>query len=144
MGAYAVVDTQSAPIVRVQVVGEPDDESYQEYLDDLGAAFRALPHFAMLLDAGNLGGLPSKYRDQQTHWLKNAEAELKGRWIASAFVLKSPIIRAVLHTMFWIHPPYFAHKVARNQEEAFEWIQARLTEAGVKSPSPRVVNEHRP
>ncbi len=136
MGSYAVIDTDLAPIVRVQVVGEPSDENYQEYLDDLGAAFRALPRFAMLFNTGSLGNLPSRYRDQQTDWLAQTQAEFRGRWIASAFIIKSPNIRGVLHTMFWIRPPHYLHKVTSDQREGHAWLEDKLRDAGVELQAP--------
>lgn len=141
LGNYAVIDSSQTPLIFVSVVGEPDDESFQEYLDDIGAAFRACDLFALVFDSGNLGNLPAKYRDRLSAWMKETESEFRGRWLFSAFVIKNRVIRGVLMTLFWVNPPYYETKVSGTREVAERWIVNRLAEAGVELPGKSRVSD---
>lgn len=141
LGNYAVIDPSQAPLILVSVVGEPDDESFQEYLDDIAAAFRACDRFALVFDSGELGNLPAKYRDQLSAWMKETESEFRGRWLSSAFVIKNRVIRGVLMTLFWVNPPYYETKVVSTREEGEVWCLKRLRTVGVELPKESRVSD---
>jgi hypothetical protein len=131
---YAIVDGSRAPIVHVRVVSTPTDAGYQRYLDELGEAFRALDRFAMVFDVGELTDFPAKYREVQSKWIADTEEEFKGRFIASAFVIKKRVLRGVLMALFWINEPYYEHTVVGGEEEAWQWVRDALLRAEVPLP----------
>gem|GEM_PF-865768 len=131
LGDYTIVDDSRAPIVHVQVIDEPTDESYEQYLTDVTAAFRGLDRFGMVFNSGELGQLPARYRARLSEWLSETEGEFKGRWLCAAFVIKSRMIRGVLSAIFWLNRPYYDVKVFGTEEEAWEWTRHQLEEAGV-------------
>ena len=133
MDPYAIIDTSESPIVHVRVVAAPNDTNYPAYLDGLAEAFRGLDRFAMIFDTGDLSQFPAKYREMQVKWLKEHEAEFKGRWISSAFVIKSRLIRGVLMTMYWVKPPFFDNKVVAKADMAWTWTRDRLAADGIST-----------
>lgn len=128
MGPYAEIDESAAPLIRISVVGEPDAENYPAYLNEMGEAFRRHAFFGMVFNTGALGNLPARYRELQSAWLKETEAEFSERWICAAFVIQSRVIRGVLMTLFWVNRPYYQHFVTASAEEAEEWVKRRLAE----------------
>lgn len=126
MEQYAIVDSRKAPVVHVRVVSEPTDKNYQEYLDNLGSAFRKLRRFAMIFNTGELNRFPAKYREMQNAWLRTTEEEFRGRWICSAFVIKSRVIRGVLMTLYWLNEPYYDYKVCATEDEAWAWTHEKM------------------
>lgn len=131
MGTYAIVDSSQAPIVHVRVVGEPSDEGFTQYLDDVDAAFRGLDRFGMVFNTGSLAQLPAKYRNQLSEWLTATQPEFNNRFLCSAFVIERRMIRGVLMTVFWLSEPYYTTKVVAHEADAWSWTRARLAEAGV-------------
>ncbi len=135
MSRYAVVDASNAPIVYVRVVAEPDDEGFSRYISDVGGAFRELDKFALIFNTGDLNRFPAKYREILNQWLVDTEAEFKGRWVSSAFVIKNRLIRGVLSAIYWMNRPYYEHCVVSSDEVAWEWTCSRLSAAGVALPN---------
>ncbi|MEN9579900.1 MAG: hypothetical protein RJA70_2909, partial [Pseudomonadota bacterium] len=106
---YAIVEVNRAPVVHVRVVGEPNDKNYPDYLEALAREFRCLDKFAMLFNTGSLTQFPAKYREMQDRWLADTQSEFEGRWVCSAFVIPSRVIRGVLMTLFWLRKPYYGY-----------------------------------
>jgi len=130
LAAYAKIDESEAPLIRISVVGPPDDENYPQYLAGMENAFRRQDQFGLVFDSGALGNLPARYRELQSAWLARTEGEFSGRWVCAAFVIQNRMIRGVLMTLFWINRPYYQHLVTSNVADAEEWARARLLERG--------------
>lgn len=134
---YAVVNTERSPVVHVQVVNEPDDENYRAYLTAITDEFRAREKVALIFNTGELTAFPARYREMQSRWLAETQAEFEGRWLCAAFVVPSRVIRGVLMTLFWVNRPYYAHAVVADDEAAWAWVTAEMAKAGVEVPPAR-------
>mgnify|MGYP000512727133 CR=1 FL=1 len=134
MGTYAEVEVVVPHVVWVTVVGEPTDESYQAYIDDVAAAFRSQEKFVMLFDTGGLANLPARHREMLTQWLADTEDEFKGRWLGAAFVIRQRMLRGVLSAMYWLNPPYYPHKVVGSADVGWSWLRDILVDAHLTPP----------
>ena len=134
VGDYADVEVVTPHVVWVRVVGEPTDESYRAYIDDVAAAFRSQECFVMLFDTGGLANLPARHREMLTTWLAETEDEFKGRWLGAAFVIRQRMLRGVLSAMHWLSPPYYPHKVVATADDGWAWLQQLLVDAELSPP----------
>jgi hypothetical protein len=131
---FAIIDAACSPAFHVRVVSLPTDDNYSAYLEAISAEFRRVDKFALILNTGDQAAFPSKFRDIQARWLAETRAEFEGRWICSAFVIPSRVVRGVLMALFWMDNPYYAHTVVADDEKAWLWTRAQMAAAGIDLP----------
>lgn len=125
---YAIVDASSAPVLHVRVVGPLTDPGFERYMRELEDAMTATERFGIVLEQGPLTAFPARYGRRSAVWLKEAVARFGERWVATAFVVTSPALRAAVRGLFWTLGQAHPVTVTATPEEAFAWVRARLGE----------------
>lgn len=102
---------------------------------DLGDIDAHFDEMLLLARRGRIGvvvdmtasGTPSAaYRKYAARRLAGLYAEVGDRVAAVAHVIASPLVRAMLSSVYWFSPPPFSATTMATVEEARAWVQARL------------------
>jgi hypothetical protein len=80
-------------------------------------AFYDIPSFA---------GFTARQRKEMAEMLKSREATLRATTVAMALATPSPIVRGVLHAVYWLAPPPFDYAVVSRCDAAFAFLAEKM------------------
>ncbi len=129
-------DVQSWPLVVTTIVGDLDEASLREYLDNFLAKVigRGEP-FASIVDARRMDSAPSaKVRRIIADWeiINGAAGERVN--VGIAIVTTSMLVRGAMTAIQWVSPPRVPTTYEATLDAALIWARARLHERGVQLP----------
>jgi hypothetical protein len=119
-------DYRKLPLLRVNYVGTVNDQSFQDYINDLAAVAKIGRPYLLLADATDAGVPSAKQRMMQTQAIKEYRSLFASVCKGAAFVIDSMMVRGALTAMLWVQPLPYDHIVVATVREAEEWLQKQL------------------
>ncbi|NET36517.1 MAG: STAS/SEC14 domain-containing protein [Cyanothece sp. SIO1E1] len=125
---YAVIDTQQTPLITIRFTGHAaNDESFQQYLDDLEGLYEAQQPIFLIFNAEKAVLPKLKHQQQQAQWLKEKEDLMRAYCCGTAYVIQSAVIRWVLKAIFALQAQPVPYAIVDTQEAAEAWAEEQLT-----------------
>lgn len=126
-GAALTIVEDDWPILRVRWPSTPIDDEELDRLRDLTA--RALARrepYAMISDARLAPAPNALQRKRMSEDAQAVEALLSRHMVASAVVVSSPVMRAIVTAVNWLAPPPYPVRIFSDITVAEEWVRERL------------------
>jgi hypothetical protein len=135
MSGPARFDDSAWPVLVVHMPAVMNMIAIKSVIDGFEDVLRRDQRFALVIDGSGIEKVPGTLeRKVLTDWLTDeARVEKERRLtVASAVVVTSGPLRALLAALNWIRRPAAPQIAVATQDEAIEWCCARLTEAGIR------------
>ncbi|MCI0574529.1 MAG: hypothetical protein L0Y66_27660 [Myxococcaceae bacterium] len=125
MGATRIL-TEHWPVVLHVSEGNPTDAEVDTYIQEATAILlRGEPH-AVVMDASALTEASPYSRARKKAWLAEHESLLRKHCVATAVVLKSPVLRFISSMVMLVVPFPTPYRVFDSAEDAITWARSHL------------------
>ncbi len=128
------VDKTRWPLLVIKYHGDATDAEYAAMLVERTTLLRRREKYAVLLDASTCGDMPASQRKLEADWSRENHDQLAQFLIGIVFVFKSPLLRAALTAIFWLHPFSWPYVILPTLQEADAWASERLRAIGKPVP----------
>jgi hypothetical protein len=121
------------PLVLVQLPRDMNANAMDSIVAGFERVYQRRSRFILVVDCASIAKFPgAAERKTLTDWMRRRERLEQEReyTIATAIVLSSGPMRALLAAVQWISPPATPQVLKASQIEAVEWCCERLLEAG--------------
>jgi hypothetical protein len=121
------------PLVLVHLPRNTNANAIESVIAGFERVYQRRSRFSLVIDCTSVVKFPgAAERKALTDWMRRSERlELERMYtIATAIVLSSGPMRALLAAVQWISPPATPQALKASQAEAVEWCSERLEEAG--------------
>lgn len=122
----ATVDDSSWPLVYITLSGSPDEAQFNGVMAGLDRIIARAEVHGVIFDARTAESPPRHFRQRQTDWIKQHQAELARFSRGIAFVFQSPVMRFVLSSLLLVQSLPMPYCVCATPEEALAWLRPRL------------------
>jgi hypothetical protein len=122
------------PLIIARLWGALTDDEFRSYLrgyDEIMARGRPV---VVIIDARRVEPASASQRKIQADWLIARDADIRKLLLGMAFVLASPIVRAIITAVFWIKPLPCPHTVKASLHDAHEWASSVCARQGIALP----------
>jgi hypothetical protein len=118
--------TDHWPVVLHVSDGEATDAEVDAYIREATAILqRGEPH-AVVMDASQVMQASPYARARKKAWLAEHEVLLRRHCVATAVVLRSPLLRFISSTLMLVRPFPTPYRVFDSVEEAVSWARRQL------------------
>jgi hypothetical protein len=128
------VEDTGWPTVIVRVQGAPTGLQVSAYLARIDTMLARKDAYALLVLAGKEVSLGFQQRRLLTRHVRTNAAKIALYNVGTAFVIRSPVARALLAAMMAVFPQPSPHAVVSTEDEARAFLRMRLTATGVSPP----------
>jgi hypothetical protein len=128
MGSMRIV-TDHWPVVLHVSEGSPTDAQLDAYIEEATRILQQGDRHAVVMDASRLQHVSPYSRARKKTWLVENEALLRRNCLATAVVLKSPLLRFIATTVMLVRPFPTPYRVFDDVEEALAWARCQCAEA---------------
>jgi hypothetical protein len=129
-------DESRRPLVMVRLWGALSDDRFRAYLARYDALMDRGHPVVVLIDARTVAPAPATQRKMQADWLAIRATRVKELLMGMAFVITSPIVRALITAVFWWKPLPCPYVVTATIAEALSWADATCRAKGLAIPAP--------
>lgn len=127
MEHYAIVDESSFPLVNIRFTGNKStEENFQAYLNQVKACYRKQETLSLIFDASTASVPSFSHQKMQAQWLKENESLMKSYCVGTAYIIPSPLIRAILKMIFSLQKQPVPYKIFETKAEGLTWAKERL------------------
>jgi len=133
-GGTIEVSTTRWPLIYVRFVGQADDDTFDQYLDELTRAISRPGRRTFLFDATECGYVSSYARRRQAEWMRQQESIIRRETAGVAFALTAPLVRGALTAILWLEPLSCAYAVVRDEAAALARCRGWLEPYGLTIP----------
>lgn len=130
--------TELRPILIQRWVGAFSDDEYRAVLRETSECLKkdaaGKRRNAMVVDLRLAEQLTTEQRKLLSTWLNENETLVREVCVGTAFVVRSPMVRAVLATVLWIQSHPGPHTVVSRMQNGLEWCTDLLRRADVAVP----------
>lgn len=128
---YVHFDRTAFPYIKMTFTGEAaNDESFDNYLDELKKNYDKKENIGLLFDAANAGLPTVKYQRKQARWMRKYDKMIKDYCVCIAYVVPQKVVRNTLKLIFKIYNNPVPYKVFENMEEGETWVRKQLGNKG--------------
>ncbi|MFT3922414.1 MAG: hypothetical protein QM778_07770 [Myxococcales bacterium] len=134
--AGGTIEVSSArwPLIKVRFVGQADDVTVDNYLEELSRAISRPGRRTLLMDATECGYVSSYARRRQAEWMRQQEPTIRRETVGIAFALTAPLVRGALTAILWLEPLSCPYAVVRDEAAALSRCRAWLEPYGLAIP----------
>ena len=136
MRGGATFESSTPPLITVRLWGVLTDDEFRAYLHGYDAAMAKGERVLVVIDARNAEPARASQRKLQADWLAENEARIRAQLLGMAFVLASPIQRAIVTAVFWMRPLPCPHAIVASMHEAMDWASVTCAKHGLALPRP--------
>lgn len=128
------VCTEAWPLVVVDLPPAPTDADFAQFFDQFDRVYDRGLVFATLIDASALQKVPgAKERKALADWAAAKKPLTQQFGAGTAYVIKSPVVRAALTAIDWLFQPPCPQVWKTERREALDWCVERLAERSIPS-----------
>ena len=131
-------DDSTPPLVVARLWGALTDEQFRAYLLGYEAIMARGNPVVILIDARQVEPASASQRKMQADWLIVQEPRVKALLLGMAFVIGSPVVRAIITAVFWFKPLPCPHVVTATMHEGHEWAAQICARRGISLAPLRV------
>jgi hypothetical protein len=132
----ATFETTTPPLVTVRLTGSLSDAEFRTYLLGYESVMARGQRVVVVVDARLAAPAPASQRTMQADWLAANEQRIRAQLLGMAFVLSSPIHRAIITAVFWMRPLPCPYAIVATMHDALEWAEVTCSKHGLALPSP--------
>jgi hypothetical protein len=123
MGGSMRVVMDHWPVVLHVSEGNPTDAQLDAYIAEATRILEQGEPHAVVMDASGLKHVSPYSRARKKTWLVENEGLLRRNCVATAVVLKSPLLRFIATTVMLVRPFPTPYRVFDNVDEAIAWAR---------------------
>ena len=125
-----IADDHAWPVCVDKMSGVATDEDVERYNAQRLARLRRGEVHVQVIDAANAARMNAEQRRRLAEFNRE-HREAQRRLVAGvAFIGGSPLVRALLRTVYRLQPPSYPHATFDAREAAIQWALARLGSHG--------------
>ncbi len=129
-------DESRRPLVTARLWGALSDDQFRAYLAAYdGVMDRGTQRVVLVIDARQVAPAPASQRKMQADWLVVRAPRVRELLIGMAFVISSPIVRALITAVFWWKPLPCPYTVLATMHDALDWAEQACAKEGLTVPA---------
>jgi len=121
-------DETDKPLMRMTYQGLCDDAEWQRHVDQMSEWARRGDHYAVVIDAREVGRVPATQRRGIVDWINRDRQHLKTNCAGGALIFSSPIQQGLWTAIAWVTPTPIPVKIFRDIPSAEAWLRGLLEE----------------
>jgi len=121
-------DETDKPLMRMTYQGLCDDAEWQRHVDQMSEWARRGDHYAVVIDAREVGRVPATQRKAIVDWINRDRQHLKTNCAGGALIFSSPIQQGLWTAIAWVTPTPIPVKIFRDIPSAEAWLRGLLEE----------------
>jgi len=126
------VSTEAWPLVVVDLPPAPTPADFEHFFHEFDRVYDRRLVFATLIDASPLQKVPgAKERKDLADWAASKKHLTQDFGAGTAYVIKSPVVRAALTAIDWLFQPPCPQAWKTDRREALDWCIARLADRSI-------------
>jgi len=121
-------DETDKPLMRMTYQGLCDDAEWQRHVDQMSEWARRGDHYAVVIDAREVGRVPATQRRGIVDWINRDRQHLKTNCAGGALIFSSPLQQGLWTAIAWVTPTPIPVKIFRDIPSAEAWLRGLLEE----------------
>jgi hypothetical protein len=121
-----VFDTTDLPLVYLSYIGSPSLADNQEMQRKFSELWSRNQKYIAISDLSAAINDDKPAQEQNARWMKENESKIRELCGGLAFVIPSPMIRAIIRTFFFLNKPPAPYVVVDTISEAKRWAQEQM------------------
>jgi len=121
-------DETDKPLMRMTYQGLCDDAEWQRHVDQMSEWARRGDHYAVVIDAREVGRVPATQRRGIVDWINRDRQHLKTNCAGGALIFSSPIQQGLWTAIAWVTPTPIPVKIFRDIPSSEAWLRGLLEE----------------
>jgi len=123
-----IFDEKDKPLMRMTYQGLSDDAEWQRHIDQMSEWARRGDHYAVVIDAREVGRVPATQRKGIVDWINRDRQHLRTNCAGGALVFSNPIQQGLWTAIAWVTPTPIPVKIFRDIPSAEAWLRGLLEE----------------
>jgi hypothetical protein len=123
-----IFDEQDKPLMRMIYQGLSDDAEWQRHIDQMSEWARRGGHYAVVIDAREVGRVPATQRKGIVDWINRDRQHLRTNCAGGALIFSNPIQQGLWTAIAWVTPTPIPVKIFRDIPSAEAWLRGLLEE----------------
>lgn len=130
------LNTDHFPVLFMRIGTKYDEQDLRAFAEEMQPIFARREKYVMIVRTAPNSYLPdAKMRKALVEWWKSM-ADLQTRWnVGTAIIVASAPIRGALTALSWLFTSPTPQVFVSSMDEAIEWSEKKLREAGIAPPS---------
>ena len=121
-------DETDKPLMRMTYQGLCDDAEWQRHVDQMSEWARRGDHYAVVIDAREVGRVPATQRKGIVDWINRDRQHLRTNCAGGALIFSNPIQQGLWTAIAWVTPTPIPVKIFRDIPSAEAWLRGLLEE----------------
>jgi len=121
-------DETDKPLMRMTYQGLCDDAEWQRHVDQMSEWARRGDHYAVVIDAREVGRVPATQRRGIVDWINRDRQHLKTNCAGGALIFSSPLQQGLWTAIAWVTPTPIPVKIFRDIPSSEAWLRGLLEE----------------
>jgi len=121
-------DETDKPLMRMTYQGLCDDAEWQRHVDQMSEWARRGDHYAVVIDAREVGRVPATQRKGIVDWINRDRQHLKTNCAGGALIFSSPLQQGLWTAIAWVTPTPIPVKIFRDIPSSEAWLRGLLEE----------------
>jgi len=123
-----IFDEKDKPLMRMTYQGLSDDAEWQRHIDQMSEWARRGDHYAVVIDAREVGRVPATQRKGIVNWINRDRQHLRTNCAGGALIFSNPIQQGLWTAIAWVTPTPIPVKIFRDIPSAEAWLRGLLEE----------------
>jgi hypothetical protein len=123
-----IFDEKDKPLMRMTYQGLSDDAEWQRHIDQMSEWARRGDHYAVVIDAREVGRVPATQRKGIVDWINRDRQHLRTNCAGGALIFSNPIQQGLWTAIAWVTPTPIPVKIFRDIPSAEAWLRGLLEE----------------
>lgn len=123
-----IFDEKDKPLMRMTYQGLSDDAEWQRHIDQMSEWARRGDHYAVVIDAREVGRVPATQRKDIVNWINRDRQHLRTNCAGGALIFSNPIQQGLWTAIAWVTPTPIPVKIFRDIPSAEAWLRGLLEE----------------
>ena len=123
-----IFEERDKPLMRMTYQGLCDHAEWQRHIRVMSEWARRGNHYAVLIDAREVGRVPATQRKSIMDWINRDRQHLKANCAGGALLFANALQQGLWTAISWVTPSPIPVRIFRDVHSAETWLRAQLQE----------------
>jgi hypothetical protein len=121
-----IFDEKNQPLMRMTYQGVCNEAEWQRHVDQMSEWARRGDHYAVVIDAREVGRVPAVQRRGIMDWINRDRQHLKTNCAGGALIFSTALQQGLWTAISWVTPSPIPVKIFRDVPGAEAWLRGQL------------------